>query len=602
MVSHRPILRPMRSRSNPRRTRTEQGSAGFWLPPAFLALLFTAVTINQLRVQWFGRDDILAKAAEADRLWSEDVVRAGRGEILAADGRLLAQTVDAMVLGIDGRSGEVPDNPGFWAELGRATGASGAELRDYALRKGAPNDFDILLTREQARQVGAIRRRYGANGVWTRAVERREYPFGRFTAPIVGFLDGNGKGRSGLEQSLATVLSGKDGEQIGITDDTGHFLPWLDQGSKEAIAGANIELTIDTGLQVAAINALTAACQKHKASHGTAIVMDPKTGDVMALATWPTFDPSRVAEARRDAKARGIASPELNPATQLIFEPGSTFKVFTLALGLDSGAIGQETTMQCTGSKAFSSASMSCAGDHGGRAHGVVNPAKCMEVSCNLAAATWAVEMGFEKVTNMMKQLGLFEVQGIGLPGERKAIVNWDDYNKTVQTANLGFGQAMGVTPIGLASAFTVFANDGVRAYPRLVKGIGGKEQPVRHSAPVFSKDISRDVLHMMDAVVQGERGTGKRLRIPGYRLAGKTGTAQKLGSSKLPGSQYVSNFIGYVPAESPRAVVLVMIDEPQQGGYYGGVVAGPVFKDIAAKLLKDLRIPPSTAGANAPH
>ncbi|MEO7453202.1 MAG: penicillin-binding protein 2 [Fimbriimonadales bacterium] len=590
----------MRSRSKRRSVRNEQGSAGFWLPSVFLAFLFICVTFNQLRVQWFGRDEILHKAAEVDRLWSEDVIHAGRGEVMSSDGRLLAQTVPAMLLGIDGKNGDVPDNPAFWAELGDAAGASGAELRDYALREGPANDFDFVLTREQARKVAEVRRKYGADGVWTRSIERREYPLGKYAAPIVGFLDGKGVGHAGVEQSLSSLLAGKDGEVKGITDDTGHFLPWLDQGSKDAIAGANIELTIDADLQVAAMNALEAACIKHKASNGTAIVINPKTGDLLAMATYPTYNPDRVAEARRDAKAKGIASPELNPATQLIFEPGSTFKVFTLALGLETRAINLETTMHCTGTKVFSTAAMSCAGDHGGRSHGTVTPAKCMEVSCNLAAATWAVQMGFEVVTDMMKSLGLFELQMVGLPGEGKAVVNWDDYNKVIQTANLGFGQAMGVTPIGLASAFTVFANDGVRTYPRLIKRIDGKEQPIRRSERVFSSAVAGEVLHMMEAVVQGDHGTGKRLRIPGYRLAGKTGTAQKLGSSQLPGNQYVSNFIGYVPAENPQAVVLVMINEPQQGGYYGGVVAGPVFKDIAAKLLKDLRIPPSTGGANA--
>jgi cell division protein FtsI/penicillin-binding protein 2 len=225
-----------------------------------------------------------------------------------------------------------------------------------------------------------------------------------------------------------------------------------------------------------------------------------------------------------------------------------------------------------------------------------------MEVSCNLAAATWAVSMGFQKFTNMMKDIGLFETQRVGLPGEQKASIYWEDYNKTVQTANLGFGQAMNVTPIGLASAFTVFANDGVRSYPRLIKRIDGKEQPVRQSRQVFSAKTSRDVLHLMDAVIQGQRGTGKALRIPGYRLAGKTGTAQKLGSSPLPGMQYVSNFIGYVPAQNPKAVVLVMINEPQQGGYYGGVVAGPVFKDIAGHLIKEFRIPPTSGDSVAPR
>ena len=591
----------MRRRSKRGRKRAEQGAVGFWLPPVFLALAFTVIVGNQLRVQWLGRSAILERAEQVDRLWAEDVIPAGRGDIHASDGRLLAQTVDAMVLGIDGK-GEFPDNPAFWAQLGAAAGVSGAELRDYAMRNGPANDFDFLLTREQARKVSEVRAKYGADGVWVTPVEKRDYPLGRYAAPLVGFLDSQGVGHAGLEQSLADILEGSDGEKRGITDSSGHFLPWLDQESKDVVAGANIELTIIPELQVAAMNALAAACVKHKASHGSAIVLDPATGDIYALATWPTFDPSKVAEARRDAKAKGVASPELNPAVQLTFEPGSTFKVFTLALGLETGTIGFDSVVNCTGTKMFSKTAMSCAGDHGGRAHGAVNPAKCMEVSCNLAAATWAVQMGFEKYTNMMKSLGLFEKQNIGLPAERKAMIAWDDYNKTVQTANLGFGQAMNVTPIGLASAFTVFANDGVRSYPRLVKKIDGKEQPVRHSKRVFSKETAREVLHMMDAVVQGQRGTGKALRIPGYRLAGKTGTAQKLGSSILPGMQYVSNFIGYVPAEKPRAVVLVMIDEPQQGGYYGGVVAGPVFKDIAGHLIKQFRIPPSSGGAVAPR
>jgi cell division protein FtsI/penicillin-binding protein 2 len=137
---------------------------------------------------------------------------------------------------------------------------------------------------------------------------------------------------------------------------------------------------------------------------------------------------------------------------------------------------------------------------------------------------------------------------------------------------------------------------------PRLVKRIDGKEQPIRFGKRVFSATTSREVLHMMEGVIQGDRGTGKRMRIDGYRLAGKTGTAQKLGSSTLPGSQYVSNFVGYVPAEDPRAVVLVMIDEPQKGGYYGGVVAGPVFQETARVLLRKFRLSPSEGGAVAPR
>ena len=550
------------------------------------------VIANQIRVQWLGRDAILEKAERADRLWSEDIERAKRGDIFAADGRLLAESVDAVVLGIDGKS-DLPDNPAFWSELGEAAGVSGSELRDYALRGGKPNDFDIKLNREQARQVAAVRSRYGADGVWTRSVESREYPLGKYTAPIIGFLGANGVGRTGLEASLHKQLAGVAGEQRGLTDDDGHFLPWLNQEVKPAIEGKDIELTIDPDLQIAAMNSLEAACVKHGATRGSVIILNPKSGDVLALATWPTYDPERIIEAMRDANASGTASPEVNPAIELRFEPGSTFKVFTLALGLETGAIDESTTIQCTGTRVFGRSAMSCAGDHGGRAHGTVTPAKCMEVSCNLAAATWAVKMGFKTYTEMVRELGLLAPQSVGLPHENKTTIFWKDTAKTEQTANLGFGQAMSVTPIGLASAFTVFANDGVRAVPRLIKRVAGTEMPVRMGKRVFSAKTSKEVLHMMEAVIQGDHGTGKALKIPGQILAGKTGTAQKIGSSTLPGMQYVSNFIGYVPAESPQALVLVMIDEPQKGGYYGGVVAGPVFKDMAQHLLRKYKIKP---------
>jgi len=583
-----------------RKPAQELGATGLLFPTVLLVLAFAVVIGNQLRVQWLGRAGILDKASRVYRLWAEDTMRARRGDIYASDGRLLAGSVDSEVLGINGETESIPDNPAFWAELGAAAGVSGAELRDYAMRKGPSNDFGFVLSRQQADQVDEVRSRYGADGVWTRWVESREYPLGKYCAPFIGYVDSKGGGHIGLEQSLSEILKGKPGSKVGVTDNNGHFLPWLDKESSEAVAGADIELTIEPDLQVAVSNALAAACELHDATRGSAIVLDPHNGDVMAMATWPTFEPDSVAQAKRDSIQNGGVSPELNPATELVFEPGSTFKVFTLALGLETGTIDANTTIQCSGTKYFSKTPMSCAGDHGGRAHGTVNPAKCMEVSCNLAAATWAVKMGFKTFTGMVRDLGLLSPQKIGLPNETRARLDFGDHNKIVQTANLGFGQAISTTPIGLASAFTVFANDGQRVIPRLIKRIGGKEQPVRYGKRVFSATTARQVLHMMEAVIQSDGGTGKRMRIDGFRLAGKTGTAQKLGSSSLPGAQYVSNFVGYVPAEDPRAVVLVMIDEPQKGGYYGGVVAGPVFRETARALLRKFRIMPSEGSAIA--
>src|SRR5205085_4015503 len=179
------------------------------------------------------------------------------------------------------------------------------------------------------------------------------------------------------------------------------------------------------------------------------------------------------------------------------------------------------------------------------------------------------VKIGFERFTAMVKKLGLLGKQDIGVTPETRGFVNFSDWNKTIQMANMGFGQSINVTPLGLASAFTVFANDGKRVPPRLIKKIDGEETTTGHSVQIFKPAIAKEMLHLMEAVIESGHGTGKDLKIKGYTLAGKTGTAQKLGSA-APGRHYVSSFVGYVPARNPRVVVLVMIDDPKANGFYG--------------------------------
>jgi membrane peptidoglycan carboxypeptidase len=210
------------------------------------------------------------------------------------------------------------------------------------------------------------------------------------------------------------------------------------------------------------------------------------------------------------------------------------------------------------------------------------------------------MRVGKDDFNDFTKRIGLFEKPGLGLPRESAGLFTEAKYAQTLQLATNGFGQSMNATPLALCSAFTMLANDGKRVYPRLVAKIGEQEQPVREGAQIIKPETTHQVLHMMRAVLESERGTGKSLRIAGYEIGGKTGTAQKtnLKTGTMKGGGYVSNFIGFVPAEEPEAVILVMVDNPKGGKIYGSTVAGPAFKSIAQSVIRRLRIPPTAAMA----
>jgi cell division protein FtsI/penicillin-binding protein 2 len=192
---------------------------------------------------------------------------------------------------------------------------------------------------------------------------------------------------------------------------------------------------------------------------------------------------------------------------------------------------------------------------------------------------------------DFLEQLGLLEKTNIGLPGEVSGLFRRNEYAKELQLATLGFGQSLTCTPLALTSAFSILGNRGIRMQPRLVKRVGDREFPIREAGRVISEEAADQVALAMESVIESDAGTGKTLRIPGYRLGGKTGTAEKVGTER---KGYVSNFIGYVPAQEPKAVILVMVNNPKAGGYYGSTVAGPVFVEVAKSVIRRFNIPPS--------
>jgi cell division protein FtsI/penicillin-binding protein 2 len=567
-----------------------------------LAVLGGVTVISQARLQTWGSQDVKSKAKKVGRYSVEKVLPAARGRILDRQGRPLAQ--DSPVTELTIEFAKVPHSAGFWMALSSAVGIPVAELHAVQGTGKKKRAWQISLSPSQKDQFAKVRKFWRADGIGLAGNGKREVPVGDAASPIVGGFriqrDPNGKPvlvQTGLESTQNDRLKGKDGKLVGFADEEGNILPnrIIETQSEEKEDGQQIVTTIDANVQKAAYQALEKAVVLNAATEGSAVVLDPRTGDVLALANYPTFP--------WDERANGTGVPfGANPAIKSRFEPGSTFKILTLAKALDEGKVTMESHVTCQLTMAVGNRTIGCDRSHG--AHGTVDPTRAIAKSCNVSAATWALRIGHASFDGYMQKLGLFEKTGIELGGETTGFRNSTEYAKQLQLATWGFGQSVTCTPIGLASAFSTIANRGRRVPPRLLRRIGERDTPTKAAVPVISEVAADEVLHAMEAVVQTSAGTGYSLRIPGYRIAGKTGTAEKVGEvdpiTKKPIKGYVANFIGFVPAERPQAVILVMVNNPKGGRYYGGLVAGPAFREIALSVIKNLRIPPST-GSSGP-
>lgn len=542
---------------------------------AFVVVLFATTAYSQFHTQVIRRDDILKSAEKLGRFRVERVDKANRGTVKSSDGAVLAQSEETFVLSLT--LAEVPHLAGFYAAMSDASGIPAATIGD-AVRRGVPRLVHAEpIGPEQAARIRQVQATWRANGVSLERQTSRTYPLREAASTLIGSLP-DGLPSGGLEKVFNETLSGKDGHRKGLVDRSGAFLPLRMEGdSKERVDGKQVVLTIDSELQRDATQALREAVEQNKAQGGAAVVMDPKTGDILAIANWPSFDPAE----------RVITGA--NQAYSFVYEPGSTFKILTLAKALDAGVTGPDTPVTCPGEISFGrKARVRCDAHHGRRAHGTINPEKAIAKSCNIAAAKWSLAVGRDKMIDYLRALGLLKKTGVGVDQERAGLFNFEESAKIKQTANVGFGQSLNFTPLALANAFSMLANDGVRMQPRLIKSIDGKEQPIKEAGRIVKEETAHEVMKLMESVIESDIGTGAKLRIPGVRLAGKTGTAEKIGKD----SGYVSSFVGYVPAESPRAVVLVMVDKPQGGKIYGATVAGPVFRKLAGSLIDHFKIP----------
>ncbi|MDX2066260.1 MAG: penicillin-binding protein 2 [Fimbriimonadaceae bacterium] len=566
------------------------GQAGAWVP-AILAAGFVVAWGSQAIVHTARSEAIKAEAKRAKRYAKTIVYRAARGRILDRHGMPLAAESSLRSLQVDAKKS--PRSPGFALATGLATGVSATEILPV-LATGTKADWDVQLSAQQQLDFARFVARWRPDSTSSKVTGTRQYPLNQEAAIVVGgWRDQMGMrdGRrqpirlaAGIERSFDEILRGEDGRIEAFTDRNGNVLPGriIPGSAKDKVAGQDVMLTIDAVLQRQVYAALRAQMETSRALSGTAIVLDPTNGDILALASYPTFSSQPVSTQPENFNSI--------PAVQWAYEPGSTFKILSLAKAIDMGRTTVHDTFTCTGVRRLSGKDIHCA--HLAR-HGTINGTEGIAKSCNLMAIRWGEQVGHREFVRFMRDAGLFDPTGIGLEPETPGRFVEGESNKALQLATFGFGQSLRATPVALASAFGSIGNDGVRVPPRLVRVVGKHAEPIREGRAILGESAADEVLRAMEAVF--ENGTANSLRIPGYRLAGKTGTAEKIGTidpvTRRPVKGHVANFVGFVPAREPRAVVLVMIDQPK-GKYFGGEVAGPVFRNIALSLIDRFKIP----------
>ena len=436
-------------------------------------------------------------------------------------------------------------------------------------------------------------RKLGYQGLIVNTQWRRAYPHGSLAASLLGFVGNDRAGLNGIERALDSRLAGRDGEMLVVLDgrlpQSRAEIPGRTVVTRQMVPGSSAVLTIDLDIQSIAEQELAKAVTNARAAGGAAIVMDPNTGEVLALASQPGFDPNEFWRYPRESWVpHSVVSP---------YEPGSTFKVITACAAMEEGVMSHGESYHCTGSRQVGRHTINCARHSGSGAHGVVDLDQMIIRSCNIGMATVAMALGVDRLYRWVKRFGFGEQTGIELASESRGIVARPDRWSLVQLANVGFGQGISVTPLQLLSAYCAIANGGYRVYPRVMRAVSDptgaiQRPPAPRRERILSAATCERMRRAMTRVV--EEGTGRAAAIPGRLVAGKTGTAQKpTPEAGFHSGLYIGSFAGFVPADDPKLAVIVVIDEPHNG-YYGAVVAAPAFRAICQRALTHLRVPPN--------
>jgi cell division protein FtsI (penicillin-binding protein 3) len=415
----------------------------------------------------------------------------------------------------------------------------------------------------------------------------RDYPSGGLTSSLVGIINDEGNGAAGIESSLNSLLAGTNGKYL-YANGRGNIIPGSEEVKVEAKSGTSIRLTIDRDVQWVAQNAINEAVASSRAKSGTVVVMDPKTGHILAQASAPTFDPNNSATITLE-KLR-------NPAVQEVYEPGSTGKVITVAAALEEKKVSPETIFTIPYSMKIYDRTFH---DHEKHPPQRLTTAGLLAVSSNTGSIKIGNLLGQDTLYKYLRKFGIGESTDSKLPGESAGILHPVKDWSGVSLPTIAFGQGYSVTAMQATSVFATIANDGVRVKPTILAGVvdqSGKYTPAEAVAGerVLSAENAVKMRTMMESVVSKD-GTAPTAAIPGYRVAGKTGTAERYNTACRCYSGYTASFIGFAPADQPKYVVSVTIQDPK-GLHWGGALAGPVFKKVMSFVLQSEKVKPTPA------
>lgn len=493
--------------------------------------------------------------------WASETVSGKRGEIFDRNGLLLAKSVATPSVYV--RPNEIKD---VWTVSHRLGSILGMSPKGIAAGMGPGKRFVWVARKISDAQAQAISAEM-LPGVYLETENSRQYPQGHMAGQLLGFLNMDGQGIEGLEKSFNDQLMPSSTKYTVQKDAAGKRMSSLQGEDRSSFNGQDLRLTLDSQVQLATEEALTRSVARARAKSGMALVVEIPTGEILAWGHYPFFNPNAVKKTRGEWKNRMAVD---------IFEPGSTMKPIMVAAAL------QEKV--CTPSKEYycENGKWSVRGRRVKDTHKYENltVSKIIRYSSNIGAAKIGLELGAVKLNRYLQDLGFGHRIGLPLPGESAGLLNPVKQWKDVELANISFGQGLGVTMLQMADAYLCIANGGVRLPLRLVHE---PELPVQGTR-VFDAEVATMVMSMMEEVVQ-EDGTGTQARIEGVRVAGKTGTAQKASPTGGYGGEYVASFIAVFPADKPRYLVSMMIDEPQ-AGHYGGVLVAPEVRNVGVQLL----------------
>ncbi len=507
---------------------------------------------------------------------SEQIVPAERGAIVDRSGVALATSEPAD--DISATPYLIKDPVRTAAKLAPLLGVDDAEL----VKKLARRDTGFVYLARRVRPAAADKiKALGIEGIDLTAGSRRTYPHGVLAAQVLGSVDLDGKGLFGLEFSRDRVLAGTDGKRVSIYDGGRDAIEVRDVRS--AAPGETVRLTLDAQIQDQTEEVLRQVGRDFSPKGASAIVMDPRSGAVLAMANWPEIDPNDLSKAPSWALQ--------NRAVGFAHEPGSTFKAFTVAAALEEGVVKPHTSFNLAPQIQVADRVI---GESHPRGWVTLDTSGILAQSSNVGAITIGQRLGARRFDQWVRRFGFGTRTGVALPGEEQGVaLDLEDYSGS-SMGNLPIGQGELVTPIQMATAYSVIANGGLLRRPHVIDRVGGERVQTGAGKRVISSRTASQVREMLKGVF-APGGTASEVSLPGYELAGKTGTANKINAANGEYSEenYIASFVGFAPAERPKLLISVMVDEPR-GAIYGGEVAAPAFGKIASFALPYLRIPPS--------